>query len=92
MWQTALGLVVIQLVVASGADAAQYVPGRYRADGLYVQPHFRADGDRVGSAEAWYDAMWRDQARLELEVGAAKLPPAAAGSSPGSPASQERRL
>ena len=90
MWQTALGLVVIQLVLTSAADASQYVPGRYRADGLYVQPHFRVEGDRVGSAEAWYDAMRRD--RVGVEVGDAKLPPSMAGSAPGAAVPRERRL
>ena len=90
MWQTVLGLAVLQLVLTSAADASQYVPGRYRADGLYVQPHFRTDGDRVGAAEAWYDAMRRD--RVGLEHGDAKLPPVIAGSPPGAAAPQERRL
>ena len=68
------------------ADAAEYVPGKTRADGLYIPPHFRAATERVHAVEAWFDALLRQESRH----GADKLPSGAAGSPPV-PSAPERQ-
>lgn len=68
----------IAMLVGPPGQAAEYVPGKMREDGLYIPPHFRAASQRVHATEAWFDAL----VGKEPADHAGKLPPAAATSPP----------
>lgn len=67
-----LGAVAVGALAEIGSHAAEYIPGQHRADGLYVQPHFRDQDQRAHAAEVWYEALIADSARTTDEI---KLPP-----------------
>ena len=74
---------MIALLIAPAVDAAEYVPGKTRDDGLYVPPHFRVAAGSLHAAEVWFDALRRDQALLDERD---KAPPPASAGAPPAPA------
>lgn len=86
MGRAMLAAAAMALLAASHGHAGEYVPGKTRADGLYLPPHFQGTAPMVQAAEAWFEELRRSGSADD----AAKLPPAAAGAPPAPLASAEQ--
>lgn len=81
MGRATLAAGALALLMATAGHAGEYVPGKTRADGLYLPPHFQGSAQVVNAAEAWFEALTLQQGGDEAD----KLPPAAAGAPPAPP-------